>query len=431
MMDRYLIEYLLTDAGASIIGDAVMDVDDTGVVWVGPADLAPSTTAAVTRLTGLVTPGLINAHCHTPMLLLRGAGEGLPTDRWLAEVIWPREGRLSGADVAAGMRLGAAEMLRNGITSTVEMYFFGDEMANAARQVGLRTLITPPLIEDAALSGFGPVDEQLAAIVELARRHDGDDMVEIGIGPHAAYSLSRSTLDKVAEIATRTGLLVHIHVAEQAHEGDAITDRTGLSVPAYLDEIGLLGPRTLAAHCVWVSEADIELLAQREVAVAHCPVSNGRHASGIAPVTAMRAAGISVAIGTDGPASHDRIDLFEDLRTAIRLARIRDLDAAALPVREALAMATCGAAIGRDELGRLQPGSPADFIRIDIDIAEFEPLVSADELAERMVWVTHPELIRDVWVAGCQRVADREVVGLDMDAARAEVRTRARALAAS
>ncbi len=430
-MNRYLIEYLLTDAGASIISNAVMDVDRAEVVWVGPATAAPETTAAVTTLSGLVAPGLINAHCHTPMLLLRGAGEGLPTDRWLTEVIWPREARLTGADVSAGMRLGAAEMLRNGVTSSVEMYFFGDEMATAARQVGLRTLITPPLIEDAALSGFGPIDEQLAAIVELARHYAGDDMIEIGIGPHAAYSLSRSTLDKVAETAAQTGLFVHIHVAEQAHEGDAVTERTGLTVPAYLDEIGLLGPRTLAAHCVWVSDADIDLLADRGVNVAHCPVSNGRHASGIAPVTAMRSAGVNVAIGTDGPVSHDRIDPFEDLRTAIRLARIRTLDAAVLPAREALAMATCGSAVGRDELGRLVPGSPADFIRVDIDVPEFEPLASIDELAERLVWATHPELIRDVWVAGCQRVADREVLGVDIDATRAEVRERARTLAST
>jgi 5-methylthioadenosine/S-adenosylhomocysteine deaminase len=429
-MTRYRIDHLLTSATAAVIDDAVMDVADGKVQWVGAASAAPATQGSEIRLHGLVAPGLINAHCHTPMLLLRGTGEGLPTDRWLTEVMWPREGRLTPSDVAVAMRLGAAEMLRNGVTTTSEMYFFGQEVAEGATAVGLRCAVSAPLIEAAEFASFGSVNDQLAAIGDLRSRWAGDPLIDVGVGPHAAYSLSRETLEKVAEKVASDPMLVHIHVAEQPHEGDEVTARSGLTVPAYLDQIGLLTSRTLAAHCVWITEADIELMAQRQVSVAHCPVSNGRHASGIAPVIAMRKAGIRVALGTDGPASHDRIDLFEDLRTAIRYARIKEMDAGALGVREALEMATCGAAIGREDLGRLDPGCPADFIRIDIEAPEFEPRFSSAELPERMVWATHPERIRDVWVNGEQRVKEREVLSIDLEAVRQEVRGRALALAA-
>jgi len=156
---RYLVEHLLVDAAAEVISDAVIDVVDGRVVWSGPADAAPESgpdDPATTRLDGLVMPGLVNAHCHTPMLLMRGAGEGLDTVRWLNEVIWPRESALRAPDISAAMRLGAAEMLRNGVTTTVEMYFYGHDMATAAVDVGLRSAITPPLIDDGALAGFGP-----------------------------------------------------------------------------------------------------------------------------------------------------------------------------------------------------------------------------------------------------------------------------------
>lgn len=423
---RYAIEHLVVDATAAVISDAVLDVADGRVVWAGSADTAPEIdAAATTRLCGLVMPGLVNAHCHTPMLLMRGAGEGLDTMRWLNEVIWPRESALRAPDVAAAMRLGAAEMLRNGITTTVEMYFFGDEMATAASEVGLRSVITPPLIDDGALTGFGPLDQQLAAIVELAGRWATDDLIDIGLGPHGAYSLSRTTLEQVAATAASSGLMVHLHLAEQPHEADALTERTGLSAPAYLDEIGLLGPRTLAAHGVWLSDADIELLGERQVAVAHCPVSNGRHASGIAPVAELHAAGVRVGLGTDGPVSHDRIDLFEEMRTAIRYARLRHHDAAAMPARRALAMALGGDAIGRPDLGHLRPGAAADFIRIDLDRPEFEPIFDIADLPERLVWVGHGGLVTDVWVGGRQRVAEQTVVACDVDAVRAEVRARA------
>lgn len=427
---RFVAEHLVTAADSAVHTPGVVDVTDGTVAWAGAAGEAPASDAPVTRLDGLVIPGLVNTHAHTPMLLLRGTGEGLPTDRWLTEVMWPREGRLVADDVAWAMRLGACELLCNGITTTSEMYFFADELARSAVEAGLRAVVAVPLIEAADLSRFGSITEQLDQIGELRSRWAGDPLVEISVGPHAAYSLSREALAAVAERAAAEPMLVHTHVAEQPHEGDAVTAATGLTVPAYLDAIGLLGPRTLAAHCVWMTPADIDLFAERGVAVAHCPASNGRHASGIAPLQAMRSAGITVGLGTDGPASHDRLDLFAEMRTATWFARIRDHDASQLSAAEAFAMATtdAGRAIGRPELGRIEAGAPADLVRIDVSGPAFDPVLEAEQLVERLVWAGAPGLVRDVWVGGRQVVREAECITIDRAEARREVTARARRL---
>lgn len=430
-MKRYRVEHLLTAASEAVIDDAILDVDDGVVAWSGAAAHAPERSdVVVERLGGTVIPGLVNAHCHTPMMLFRGFGEGLSTDRWLNEVIWPREGRLQASDIEIAMRFGAAEMLRNGVTSTCEMYFHGEQLAQAAHEIGLRCSITPPLIENSLFSTLGSIEDQLGEILVLRERWSADDLIDVGIGPHSAYGLSEATLRRVAELAEAEEMAVHIHVAEQRDEGAAITARTGLTVPAYLDRLGLLTSRTRAAHGVWLTPADIELFAERGARVLHCPVSNGRHASGIAPVVAMRSAGVPVALGTDGPASHDRVDLFEEMRTAVRYARVRDLDATSLSARDVLAMATDGRAVGNPDLGRLRTGCPADFVRLDTSAPEFEPWLGSTALVDRMVWCVQPEHVRDVWVAGIQRVADRVILGHDLVELGHHVRERAAALAA-
>lgn len=423
---RYRAEHLLVSADQAVVSDGVLDVVDGAVAWSGPASVAPPFDGEVLLLDGLVMPGFVNVHAHTPMLLLRGTGEGLPTDRWLTEVMWPREGRLVEDDVEWAMLLGASEMLLNGITTTTEMYFFGDAVARSASAAGMRCIVTAPLIEASDFSRFGTVDDQLANTVEMRRRWSGDPLIEVGIGPHAAYSLSRATLERVVGMVANDPMLVHIHVAEQPHEGDAILADTGLTVPAYLDDIGLLTQRTIAAHCEWLTPADIERFARTGTSVAHCPVSNGRHASGIAPVSDIRAAGIPVGVGTDGPASHDRLDMFDDMRTAIRFSRVREMDASSLPATSVLGMATheAAAAVGRADLGRLAPGCRADFIRIDIVGPGFEPDFGAEHLVERVVWLGAPDRVRDVWVEGRQVVADRECRTVDRAVARREVQRR-------
>jgi 5-methylthioadenosine/S-adenosylhomocysteine deaminase len=383
------------------------------------------------ELAGLLMPGLVNTHCHTPMTLLRGAGEGLPVDRWLAEVMWPREGRLSPGDVYWGMTLGAAELLLNGITTSVEMYFYPEEVATAAADAGLRCTVTPPIVEGAGLGRFGTVGEQLAAAADLARRWEGSDLIDVGLGPHSMYALSDGALREVAQVAIAENLLIHMHVAEQSYENDLCLERSGRSLAAYLEDIGMFETNFLAAHGVWLTDEDQERLARHPAGVAHCPASNGRHASGIAPVVDLRRRGIPIGLGTDGPASHSRLDMFEEMRLAIRIARIRELNAEVLTPIDALTMATSegAAALARTDIGSLETGMWADMVNVAVDGPAFTPILEREDLITHVVWSASPADIRGVWVGGRRVVEDGRCCTVDVGRAQHEVAARARRLA--
>ncbi|HKY48438.1 MAG TPA: amidohydrolase [Acidimicrobiia bacterium] len=429
-MTRYRVDHLLTMAeGPGLHSPGVVDVQEGKVQWSGPADLAPVQEGPSVSLRGLLIPGLVNTHAHTPMVLLRGAGEGLPVSRWLTEVMWPREGRLTSADVEAAMTLGAGELLANGITTSHEMYFLADGVARAAAGAGLRCVVTPPVLVAADLARFGTWEEQVEEMVALAERWQGHPLVTVGFGPHSAYALSEETLLRVAELSASHGMHIQIHLDEQAGEGDEVRQRTGLSVTAYLDQLGIFATRAVAAHAVWLSPSDIEILAARPVGVAHCPCSNAKHASGMAPVVELRRAGIPVGLGTDGPASHDRLDLFEEMRWALRIARLRAGDAGAMGPLDVLAMATVEGAsvLGRDDIGRLASGCRADMVLIDTD--PLMPVVDEGDLLTHLVYSGSPSLVRDVWVEGERVVAGGQPLNIDMTDARRDVTGRARRLA--
>lgn len=428
---RFVVEHLITMAGdPEVVSPGVVDIDEGRVVWAGAEVEAPAYDGPVERISGLLMPGFVNTHAHSPMVLLRGAGEGLPVDRWLTEVMWPREGRLTPEDVWWGMTLGAAELLRNGITTSHEHYFFAQQAAEAAAAAGLRGIVTAPVLIGADLSRFGPWEKQIEDMETLADRYANHDLISIGLGPHAAYSLPEEALRAVTELGRRRSLHIQIHVAEGPREGDGIAEKYGMTVPAYLEWLGMLECRVVAAHCVWLTDEDIAVFARHEVGVAHCPMSNGKHASGIAPVTDMRAAGIPVGVATDGPSSHDRLDLFEEMRAALRYARLRSGDAGAMTPADVLTMATreAGDVLGRPDLGRLTPGARADMI--NIDISPLGPVLEPADLITHVVYSGTPALVRSVWVEGRQVVTDGQPTTVDLEAARREVATRAARLAA-
>ncbi len=433
-MDRYRADTLLTMSGdAQPVPDGVVDVESGRVVWSGPAAEAPQLpNVTVHAIDGILMPGMVNIHCHTPMVLLRGAGEGLPVDRWLHEVMWPRESRLTPEDVRIGMQAGAGELLANGITTSVEMYFHGDAVATGASEAGLRCLVTAPVIEDEQLARFGTWESQLEEMVATGARWASNDLIEVGLGPHAAYSLSDECLRQIAVVAAETGMLVNVHVAEQEWEDGAVRERSGMSAPAYLESLGLLEGRALAAHAVWLSDDDIKVLALNRTAVAHCPCSNSKHGSGVARVLDLVEAGVSVGLGTDGPASHHRLDLFEEMRMASRVARLRAGDAGVLPASQALHMATAGAAdcIDRPDLGRLAPGAWADMVAISATEAALNPVIpEEDDPVSRVVWSGSPQAVRSVWVGGQQVVENGRVTSIDTRSVRVDMERRARRLA--
>jgi 5-methylthioadenosine/S-adenosylhomocysteine deaminase len=417
------------DRAGTVVPDAVLDVSDGAIAWVGPAAEAPVHEGDVVALPGVLLPGLVNAHSHAPMVLFRGQGEGLPLDRWLAEVMWPREARLTGDDVEVAMTAASAELLRGGVTTSVEMYFHPERIAAAVRATGARAVIPAPVIP---LPGYPPLEDQVATAVALARSTPDDGQVEFGLGPHAAYTVPLPLLTAIAGAARQHGLLLHLHVAETATEGADLLATHGLSVPALLAAHDVLGGRVLAAHCVHMDDGDLELWQEYDVAVAHCPASNAKLASGIAPVRAMLDRGIRVGLGTDGPASNDGLDLLGDARLAAQLARLSTGDATALSAAEALWLATGAAAdaIGRTDVGQLVAGRRADLVHVDTRDLAFEPVGDSGDLLAHLVWSGGGRCVRDVWVGGRQVVADGVCTTVDADALRADVVERSRRLAA-
>jgi 5-methylthioadenosine/S-adenosylhomocysteine deaminase len=413
------------DRAGTVVPDAVLDVGDGEIRWVGPAaDAPPAPDAETVDLPGVLLPGLVNSHSHAPMVLFRGQAEGLPLDRWLGEVIWPREARLTGEDVEVAMTAASAEMLRNGVTTSVEMYFSPERIAAAVTATGARALIATPLLP---LPGLPPLEDQLRDAVALAASTPTGGSVEYGLGPHAAYTLPLPILTKAAAAAREHNLLLHLHVAETATEGDELLARHGLSVPALLAAHDVLGGRVLAAHCVHMDDGDLELWQEYDVAVAHCPASNAKLASGVLRLREMLDVGIRVGLGTDGPASNDGLDLLADTRLAAQLARLAARDATALSAAEAFWLATGAAAdaIGRPDLGRLTPGRQADLVHVDTRDLRFEPVGDVEDLLTHLVWSGVTPLVRDTWVAGRQVVRDGVCTTVDAEALRAEVAERA------
>ena len=436
-----------------LVADAVLPCDGSGTVHrpgavdigadgritgVGPvagpagagSDDAP---ADVRRVGGLLLPGLVNTHCHSPMTLLRGQGEGLPLDRWLREVIWPREARVGADDVYWGMTLACAELLRYGVTTTMEMYFHDDALAAAVDAAGSRCVVTPGVVVAPGWERFGTWPERIEWIAALRSSYAGHPRIEVGFGPHSAYALPDEALRAVGEAARATGAPVHVHVAETEHEADEVSARHGgASVPRILTDLGLFDvPQVLAAHGVWLSADDVKLLAASDVAVAHCPGSNAKLASGAAGVSELLRAGIRVGLGTDGPASNNDLDLWEEMRLAALTARQRERDPTVLPAAEVLQLATAGgaAALGRPDLGALAPGRWADIVRLDVDDTGFTPVLSEADLVAHAVWSASRAAVRDVWIAGRQVVADGVCTTVDVVEARRRVQDAAARLA--
>lgn len=439
---RYVADAVVPcDGSGSILVPGAVEVEGGTILSVGPvvgsagpagsAGRDPAAASTEVRLRGLLLPGLVNVHCHSPMTLFRGTGENLPLDRWLADVLWPREARLTPDDVYWGMMLGASELLRCGVTTTSEMYFFEDALADAVLTAGSRAVICPGVLQLPGLEGQS-WSKRLDQIVDFHHRRHGDqDRIEVGFGPHAPYTVPLDVLAQTAELARELDVLVHIHVAETQGEVDRFAAEHGSTVPAALAHAGILDARVLAAHSIWLTDDDLDLYVTHDVAVAHCPQSNAKLASGVARLEDMLDRGIRVGLATDGPASNNDLDLWEDMRLAVMLARIRSGEATSLPAAQVLDLVTRdgAAALGRHDLGSLHAGAKADMVLMDLDDPAFVPLLEDAQLIEHLVWSSQSRLISDVWVGGNQVVADGECLTVDGSKARHEVQQRAHRLA--
>ena len=430
-LQRFTADVVVTcDMDNSVFAPGVVDTADGKITWVGASQDAPPVDDAVSvaDVGGLLMPGLVNAHCHTPMTLMRGSGDGLPLHRWLTEAMWPREGRMTPEDAWWGMTLGSAEMLLAGVTTSCEMYLFEEAMVDAVMESGARLVMTPGVVSGLHSSGSDRTEEVSNF---FSKYHDPTGRITVGIGPHSAYDLGIAKVVEMAELAQSLDAILHLHLAETREENVELEATYGRSITAILHDNGVFDSRVLAAHCVWVDKADIALLAADNVAVAHCPISNMRLGCGIAPLTAMKKAGVIVGYGTDGPASNGSLDLWEEVKMAALLARVHALDSTVVSTVETLTMATrdSAAAVGLKDTGYLAPGTTLDMIRMDLGHTSFVPVTEPDELLAHVAWSGSTRRVTDVWVAGEKVVSDGEMLTVDMERVIAEVGKRALRLA--
>ncbi|MCB1914715.1 MAG: TRZ/ATZ family hydrolase [Rhodocyclaceae bacterium] len=361
----------------------------------------------------VLMPGMVNAHTHAAMNLLRGLGDDLALMDWLQQAIWPAEGRHVSAEfVRDGTTLAAAEMLRGGITAFNDMYFFPDAAAAAVDRIGMRAQLGVVVIEFASSYASGP-DDYLGK--GLATRDDwkGHPRISFALAPHAPYTVSDGSFERVRSLADELDLTVHLHVHETRHELEASVAEHGTRPLARLERLGLLSPNLLAVHSVHLDAGEIEAMARHGVRVAHCPSSNMKLASGIAPVTDLLAAGVSVGLGSDGAASNNRLDLFMEMREAALLAKLGRLDATALGAHQALTMATLGGAraIGLDaEIGSLVPGKWADLCAVAFDDPDLSPCFDP---VSHLVYVAGRENVSHVWVGGRLLAHRRRLLGIE------------------
>jgi 5-methylthioadenosine/S-adenosylhomocysteine deaminase len=421
------------DEACSIHAPGFVDLADGLVVSVGELADAPRLPAdgLEHRLGGILMPGMVNGHAHSAMTVLRGAGEGLPLDRWLTEVIWPREARLEPDDARIGMLVGGAELLLSGVTTTNEMYFFPEAVAAGAAEAGIRSIVSAAVVEAPGVDRFGTPEQTIAEALDLRDRYAANDLVEIGLGPHSAYALGDGALAALGRVSVEESMFLHIHLAETRTEGDGVTARTGKRVPRHLADLGVFDGRCSAAHCVWVDDEDVAVLRDLAVGVAHCPGSNGKLASGIAPVAGMRAAGVAVGVATDGPASNNDLDLLDEARLAVLYARLHESDAAALTAYDALRMLTseAAAALGRPDIGALVPGRRADLVRLSLDHIAADPILDPTDVVTHLVWAASARDVTDVWVGGRQVVSAGQITTVDVAGARKRLRAAARRVA--
>ena len=416
------------DGTETVLVNAAVDIDADGrIEAVGPLDgLATEFDGNVRTVGGLLMPGLVNSHAHTPMIMMRSAGDGLPLQEWLTDAVWPREGKLTPDDIAWGQTLGSIEMLRCGVTTTAESYFHEARVMDAALTVGQRVLAAGGILSALAPDNAAFTERVHAVAGFFDERHDPTARAYVGFAPHSAYDHPPERLAEVAAAANERNAVITIHLEETKAERDLVIKEYGRSATQLLSDSGMLDGRVLAAHGVWLDDADLSLLGRANASVAHCPQSNGKLGSGIADVPAMLDAGITVGLGTDGPASNDSLSLWDELRLAPLFARARSTNPEALDASTALDLATRQGArsLGMDDVGELRPGAWADVIRLDLDQPTFHPGLPG-ELFHHVVWAASAEHVTDVWVAGEQVVAAGECTTVDRHEAQQQVAQRA------
>src|ERR1700687_5060989 len=380
----------------------------------------------------LVLPGFVNGHTHAAMTLFRGLRDDVTLDEWLTKYIFPAEAKnVSEEFVRWGTRLGAAEMSRGGVTTFADMYYFEDAVAEETKAAGMRGVLGETFIDFPA-----PDNKNEAAMLEYTdkflKKWQGDPLIHAAPAPHSIYTCSQKTLQDASALARKYHAPILIHVAEMKKERDDSEKQNGMSPVQYLDKIGVLGPDVVAAHCIFVDEADRKILAQHNVGCVHNPSSNMMIASGVARVPEMRTAGIAVGLGTDGPAgSNNDLDLMEEIDLAAKLAKITKMSPLALNALSVVEMATIDGARAlhmEKEIGSLEKGKKADLILISLDEPNAVPMY---DVYAQIAYSLKASDVETVMIGGRVVMRDRKLLTVDEQAAIAKAREYKKTIAAS
>jgi len=415
---------LIISGGIVITENVSHQIVNPGAVAINGADIVAvdSPESIASRYTAsetidargqIVLPGLINTHTHAPMVMFRGLADDLALMDWLQKYIFPAEAKsVSPEFVRTGTRLAALEMIESGTTTYADMYYFEEEIAKATREAGLRGVLGETIIQFPVADAKTPA-EALARAETFIKAFKDDSLIVPAVAPHAMYTNDKETLVASAALGRKYQVPVIIHLAETEDEVKIARDQHKATPVGYLESIGFWGPRTIAAHGVWVTDEDIQILKRRQVGVAHNPESNMKLASGVAPVTKYLAAGVSLGLGTDGAASNNDLDMFEAMRQAAFLAKLTTKDPTAVPAQAALDMATIGGAraLGmQTSIGSLEAGKRADLIIVSMAAARQTPMFDP---VSHLVYVTRGDDVRTTIVNGKVLMTDRQMRTLD------------------
>ncbi|WP_457635493.1 amidohydrolase [Persephonella sp.] len=410
------INYILTmDKTLTEFNNADIVVKDGKIIDIGQNKKNEYFGKTITGKNKIAVPGFINTHTHAAMTLLRGYGSDNPLKVWLEEYIWPAEGKFVSYEfVRDGTHIAVYEMLRAGTTTFVDMYFYENAVADVIKHVGIRGVLSTGIL-DFPTPGAKTPEEGIAKTVEFINEYKNDPFVIPAIGPHAPYTCSPQTLKKAYEVAEKYDILYHIHIAETEFEVKTVKEKYGKTPVEHLKSVGVLSDRTLAAHMVYPTDKEINILSEMGVKVAHCPESNLKLASGIAPVPKMIEKGVVVGIGTDGTASNDDLDIIGEISTAAKLHKGATKDPTVLNAKQALLMATrWGAEALRmeDRIGSIEKGKYADIVLIDISQPHLNPLYDP---YTQIVYSAKGCDVDTVLIGGQIKVLNKNVIAVDRE----------------
>jgi 5-methylthioadenosine/S-adenosylhomocysteine deaminase len=402
-------------SGSAPIQNGAIAISDGRIDAMGAASEIENTFDAATTVDaggGLIMPGLVNSHTHAAMTCYRGLADDLPLMEWLNRYIFPAEAKSDGDQVHRSTLLACAEMIRSGTTTFSDMYLFEDRVAQAAKQAGMRAVVGEVLY-DFPSPHYGPIEKGLKFTESLIQYWQNDPLISVAVEPHALYTCSPELLKKCRQVADRYGVPLIIHLSETQSEIEEVYKKYGKRPVSHLENLGLFSSPLIACHCVWLTEEEMDLLARRKVRVVHNLESNLKLASGVAPVPELLSRGVMVGLGTDGCASNNNLDLFQEMDFVAKVHKVHRLDPTVMPAQAVLEMATLGGArvLGMEkEIGSLEVGKKADVVILDLNKPHLQPVYN---IVSHLVYSATGADVRDVIIDGKVIMENRKLLTLD------------------